>query len=132
MIDRDHDLPITRQAKALGVARSSVYYAPRPVSAEDLDMMRRLNELHLDHPFAGARMLRDHGMEPTRRYWHNEPGFNYRLTNLDSSGLATAAGIGTIQAKALSISANGTGTKCPPCSEIIALDPPPIRYFAAQ
>ena len=59
MIDRDHDLPIIRQAKALGVARSSVYYAPRPVSAEDLDMMRRLDKLHLDYPFAGARMLRD-------------------------------------------------------------------------
>ena len=59
MIDRDHDLPITRQAKALGVARSSVYYMPRPVPAEDLDMMSRLDKLHLDHPFAGARMLRD-------------------------------------------------------------------------
>ncbi len=59
MIDRDHDLPITRQAKALGVARSSVYDAPRPVSAEDMKLMRRLDELHLDHPFAGAQMLRD-------------------------------------------------------------------------
>ena len=59
MIDRDHDLPITRQAKALGVARSSVYSAPRTVSAEDMKLMRRLDELHLDHPFAGARMLRD-------------------------------------------------------------------------
>ncbi len=59
MIDRDHDLSIVRQAKALGVARSSVYYTPRPVSAEDLQLMRRLDELHLDHPFAGARMLRD-------------------------------------------------------------------------
>jgi putative transposase len=59
MIDRDHDLPIARQAKALGVARSSVYYKPRPVSAEDLKLMRRIDELHLEHPFAGARMLRD-------------------------------------------------------------------------
>nr|WP_281805773.1 IS3 family transposase [Methylocystis echinoides] len=59
MIDRSHDLPIARQAKALGVARSSVYYRPRPVSAEDLKLMRRLDELHLDFPFAGARMLRD-------------------------------------------------------------------------
>ena len=59
MIDRDHDLPITRQAKALGVARSSVYYMPRSVPAEDMKLMRRLDELHLDHPFAGARMLRD-------------------------------------------------------------------------
>jgi len=59
MIDRDHALPIGRQAKALGVARSSIYYKPRPVSAEDLKLMRRIDELHLDHPFAGARMLRD-------------------------------------------------------------------------
>ncbi|BDV36388.1 transposase (plasmid) [Methylocystis iwaonis] len=45
--------------KALGVARSTVYYKPRPVTAEDLKLMHRLNELHLEHPFAGARMLRD-------------------------------------------------------------------------
>jgi putative transposase len=59
MIDRNHTLPVIRQAKALGVSRSSVYYMPRPVPAEDLKLMRRLDELHLDHPFAGARMLRD-------------------------------------------------------------------------
>ena len=58
MIDRDHDLPVTRQAKVLSLARSTVYYRPRPVSAEDLALMRRLDELHLDYPFAGARMLR--------------------------------------------------------------------------
>jgi putative transposase len=59
MIERSHGLPIARQAKALRVARSTVYYKPRPVSAEDLQLMRRLDELHLDYPFAGARMLRD-------------------------------------------------------------------------
>ena len=58
MIDRDHDLPVTRQAKVLNLARSTVYYEPRPVSAEDLRVMRRIDELHLDYPFAGARMLR--------------------------------------------------------------------------
>ena len=58
MIDRDHDLPLARQAKALNIARSTAYYQPRPVSAEDLALMRRLDELHLDYPFAGARMLR--------------------------------------------------------------------------
>ena len=58
MIDRAHDLPVSRQAKALKLARSTVYYTPRPVSAEDLALMRRLDELHLDYPFAGARMLR--------------------------------------------------------------------------
>ncbi len=59
MIDRNHDLPITRQAKALNISRGAVYYQPRPVSPEDLAIMRRIDELHLDHPFAGGRMLRD-------------------------------------------------------------------------
>jgi putative transposase len=59
MIDRDHDLPVQRQARLLGLSRSSVYYLPRPVSATDLSTMRRIDELHLDFPFAGSRMLRD-------------------------------------------------------------------------
>src|SRR5271157_2788235 len=59
MIDREHDLPISWQAEALGVSRGAVYYKPRPTSAEDLLIMRRLDELHLDYPFAGSRMLRD-------------------------------------------------------------------------
>lgn len=58
MIDRSHDLSITAQAKALGISRGSVYYLPRAVSATDLVLMRRIDELHLDHPFAGSRMLR--------------------------------------------------------------------------
>ena len=59
MIDRGHKLPLVRQAQVLGLARSSVYYRPRPVSAADLAIMRRLDELHLNYPFAGSRMLRD-------------------------------------------------------------------------
>jgi putative transposase len=58
MIDRNHDLPVAKQSRALRVARSTVYYKQRPVPAEDLAIMRLLDELHLDHPFAGARMLR--------------------------------------------------------------------------
>ena len=58
MIDRDHDLPITRQAQLLGMSRGAVYYLPRPTSAADLALMRRLDELHLEFPFMGARMLR--------------------------------------------------------------------------
>ena len=57
MIDRSDDLPVSRQAKALGISRSSVYYPPRPVSAEDLSVMRRIDKLHLEFPFAGSRML---------------------------------------------------------------------------
>lgn len=59
MIDRDHDLSVTRQARALNISRSSVYYLPSPASPGDLVLMRRIDELHLDYPFAGSRMLRD-------------------------------------------------------------------------
>ncbi len=59
MIERGHELPVTRQAKLLKLSRSSVYYQPRPVSPADLAVMRRIDELHLDYPFAGSRMLRD-------------------------------------------------------------------------
>ena len=59
MIDRSHALPVTRQARELGISRGSVYYLPRPTSVADLAIMRRLDELHMDFPFAGSRMLRD-------------------------------------------------------------------------
>jgi putative transposase len=59
MIDRSHALPITKQAQVLGISRGSVYYLPRPVPAADLGIMRRMDELHLEFPFAGSRMLRD-------------------------------------------------------------------------
>ena len=58
MIDRTHDLPITKQAEVLNISRGSVYYLPRPVSETDLGIMRRLDRLHLEYPFAGSRMLR--------------------------------------------------------------------------
>src|SRR6202023_2792824 len=56
MIDRNDDLP-SRQAEVLGISRGSVYYLPRSVSADYLALMRRIDELHLDYPFAGSRML---------------------------------------------------------------------------
>lgn len=59
MIDRGHDLSIARRAEALGISRGSVYYLPRPVPAANLAVMRRMDELHLEFPFAGSRMLRD-------------------------------------------------------------------------
>ena len=58
MIDREHGLAITKQAEVLNISRGSVYYLPRPVPEADLKIMRRLDELHLEFPFAGARMLR--------------------------------------------------------------------------
>ena len=72
MIDPEHDLPIQKQAEVLEISRSTVYYEPRPVSAEDLWLMRRIDELHLNYPFAGSRMLRDllwqQGLEVGRRH----------------------------------------------------------------
>jgi len=58
MIDREHDLSVTKQAEILRISRGSVYYLPRPVSSEDLEIMQRLDRLHLEYPFAGSRMLR--------------------------------------------------------------------------
>jgi len=59
MIDPQHKLPITHQARLLELSRASVYYLPRATPQADLDLMRRIDELHLNHPFAGSRMLRD-------------------------------------------------------------------------
>jgi len=59
MIDPEHDLPIQKQAEVLEISRSTVYYEPRPISTEDLWLMRRIDEYHLNYPFAGSRMLRD-------------------------------------------------------------------------
>jgi len=58
MIDRKHKLSITRQTKVLEISRGSVYYQSRPVSMVDLALMRRIDKLHLDYPFAGSRMLK--------------------------------------------------------------------------
>jgi putative transposase len=66
MIDREHALPISKQTKVLRISRGSVYYLPRPVSASDLEVMRRLDRLHLEHPFAGSRML--HGLLIAENY----------------------------------------------------------------
>ena len=72
MIDPEHELPIAKQAEELEIGRSTVYYRPRPVSDADLMLMRRIDELHLNYPFAGSRMLRDmlsqQGFEVGRRH----------------------------------------------------------------
>ena len=59
MIDRTEELPVSRQAKLLGISRGSVYYLPQPVHPADLVLMRRMDEMHLEYPFAGSRTLRD-------------------------------------------------------------------------
>ncbi|MDP2661970.1 MAG: IS3 family transposase [Dehalococcoidia bacterium] len=72
MIDRDSTLSILRQCELLGLCRSSLYYRPQPISAADVLLMRRIDELHLAHPFLGARrlacMLQREGVEVGRRH----------------------------------------------------------------
>ena len=55
MIDREHEFSVTKQAKLLDISRGTVYYLPKPVSSVDLALMRKIDELHLEHPFMAAR-----------------------------------------------------------------------------
>ncbi|QWT46007.1 hypothetical protein [Azospira inquinata] len=57
MIDCSHDLSMVRQCRILGIARSTAYYTPAPISPEDVGRMRRIHERHLKFPFASSRML---------------------------------------------------------------------------
>jgi putative transposase len=72
MIDPTHEVSITRQAELLGISRAAVYYVPRPISEADLELQRRIDALHLEHPFAGARtlkkLLRRQGIEVGRKH----------------------------------------------------------------
>lgn len=72
MIDPNQKLPISRQVELLKISRSTIYYRPRPISGADLMLMRRIDELHMNYPFAGSRMLRDmlsqQGLEVGRRH----------------------------------------------------------------
>jgi len=72
LIDRQSEVTIMRQCELLEVCRSSLYYRPPPVSAADLALMRRLDELHLQYPFLGARrlahMLQREGFAVGRRH----------------------------------------------------------------
>jgi putative transposase len=58
MIDRSHELALATQARLLGVARSTIHREPLPVPVSELAVMRRIDELHLDSPFADSRRLR--------------------------------------------------------------------------
>jgi putative transposase len=72
MIDPKHELSVTRQAELVGISRAAVYYVPRPVSEADLELQRRIDALHLEHPFAGSRLLkkllRREGIEVGRKH----------------------------------------------------------------
>jgi putative transposase len=71
-VDRTHELPISRQCLALDISRSSAYRKLAGVSDCDIDLMRKLDELHLKSPFKGSRRLRDdlwdnHGLQVNRK-----------------------------------------------------------------
>jgi putative transposase len=72
MIDREHALPVSTQAKVLKISRGSVYYSPQPVSERDLKLMLRIDKLHMNYPFAGSRMmqglLKQEGFEIGRKH----------------------------------------------------------------
>jgi putative transposase len=59
MIDREHTLPLTRQSRILELSRSSLYYKAVPISDQDLELMRLIDEIHLKYPFMGSRSIRD-------------------------------------------------------------------------
>ena len=70
-IDRTHLLPISRQCEALAISRSSAYRLPVGINVEDIDVMHKLDVLHLKPPFKGSRRLRDdlwdvHGLHVNR------------------------------------------------------------------
>lgn len=71
-VDRCHGLPISRQCTVLEISRSSAYRTPAGVNYDDLELTRKLDELHLRHPFKGSRRLRDdlwdvHGLQVNRK-----------------------------------------------------------------
>jgi len=58
-LDRAHRLPLKRQCALLRLSRSGAYYRPAAEPAEELELMRLIDEIHLDKPFLGSRGLRD-------------------------------------------------------------------------
>ena len=105
MIDRDHKLPLARQAKAVGISRGSIYYRPRPVGEAGLGLMRRIDELHLEYPFAGSRMmrglLRQEGLSSGRRHI---------ATLMRRSQFTSGAFTGLLKANGIQISMDGKGS----------------------
>jgi putative transposase len=125
MIMREHELSVTKQVKALRMSRGSVYYLPRPVSATDLEIVRLLDRLHLDFPFAGSLTLQGllpaEGCKVGRR--HVKPLIN-RMGIRRSSSADHEARAG---AQDLSLSAARDGNR--PAEPGVAMDIPMVRGF---
>ena len=87
MIDHAHDLPLSSQASCLNISRGSIYYEPAPVSTADLILMRRIDELHLEIPFAGSRMLRDLLVAPNSEGGGSKIGRRHATTLMRKMGI---------------------------------------------
>ncbi len=59
MIDKEHPLPLTHQCRILHLSRSGIYYLPVPVSDRDRELMRLIDEIHLECPYTGTRGIRN-------------------------------------------------------------------------
>ena len=59
MITREHPLPLTKQCLLLNLSRSGIYYVPAPVSDRDRELMRLIDEIHLEEPYLGTRGIRN-------------------------------------------------------------------------
>lgn len=59
MIDKKDKLPVTRQCEILNLSRSGVYYKPVPITSKDMELMRQIDEIHLELPFYGSRKIRN-------------------------------------------------------------------------
>lgn len=84
MIDRDHELPISKQAKLLNISRGTVYYQPKPISPRDQMLMNRIDRLRLELPFAGARMLRDLLRQEGHKVGRSKVGRLMRLMSIEA------------------------------------------------
>ncbi len=58
MIDKEHELPITKQCHILQLSRSNLYYVPAPANDKDRERMRLIDEIHLEEPYLGSRGMK--------------------------------------------------------------------------
>ena len=59
MVDRTEPLPVSRQCELLDLPRSTFYHVPKPVTDEELELMKLIDRCHLEHPYYGSRRVRD-------------------------------------------------------------------------
>ena len=74
MIDKTHQLSVRQQSQLIQINRSTLYYKSKEISSTDLSLMRLIDEIHLDYPFMGSRMIRDmlHHQEQKKKQQKNK------------------------------------------------------------